>query len=261
MYPEIAGVSVYYPVLAVGVVAAIVASAIVFRGAGYPPQRIVLYLLAIFVPGMLGAKLYSILLHGGLRGADVELAGGLRYPGALLGLMLGGYFMRGLLPKGLGFARFADLFAPCFAIALAVGRVACLLKGCCYGSVSSLPWAFRYPRGSIPWHAHLEAGGVQWWSAVSLPVHPLPLYFLLLEVGLVALLFWFVKRRAYDGQVALLFLALHGTGKFALEQLRAPYHPLHQGVVVLAVPAIGVLAWRWFRRGRFVAAPSAAGGA
>lgn len=260
MYPQIGGVAVYYPVLVLGVIAAIVASAVVSWREGYPPARIVFYLLAIFVPGMLGAKLYSILLHGGLRGADIELAGGYRYPGALLGLMAGGYLMRGLLPKGLGFARFADLFAPCFATALAVGRVGCLLNGCCYGSVCYLPWAFRYPRGSIPWHAHFEAGDVQWWSAVSLPIHPLPLYFLILEVGLVVFLFWFVKRRRYDGQVALLFLALHGTLKFALEYLRAPYHPLHQTVIALAVPAIGVLGWQWFRQRRFVAAASVAGG-
>ncbi len=32
-----------------------------------------------------------------------------------------------------------------------VGRMGCLMNGCCFGDACSLPWAIRFPQGSLPW--------------------------------------------------------------------------------------------------------------
>ncbi|MHB8902997.1 MAG: prolipoprotein diacylglyceryl transferase family protein, partial [Thermoguttaceae bacterium] len=51
-----------------------------------------------------------------------------------------------------------DLMAPSFMMGLALGRVGCLLNGCCFGGVCDLPWAVEFPVGS-PAHMHQVARG------------------------------------------------------------------------------------------------------
>lgn len=41
-----------------------------------------------------------------------------------------------------------DIIAPSSALGLAIGRIGCLLNGCCYGGVCDLPWAIHFPPGS-----------------------------------------------------------------------------------------------------------------
>jgi len=92
-------------------------------------------------------------LLGRRAGTDL-LHGGLNWLGAVTGGSVAGYLYcrRNDLPAGKAF----DLFAPVVPLAHAVGRVGCLLTGCCYGKETSawpamvLPdysgvWASRYP--------------------------------------------------------------------------------------------------------------------
>jgi phosphatidylglycerol:prolipoprotein diacylglycerol transferase len=46
----------------------------------------------------------------------------------------------------------ADLIAPSMMAGLALGRVGCLLNGCCYGGESTAPWAVTFPRENAPRH-------------------------------------------------------------------------------------------------------------
>ncbi len=41
-----------------------------------------------------------------------------------------------------------DLVAPSMMLGLAIGRIGCLLNGCCFGAVCDHPWAMRFPAGS-----------------------------------------------------------------------------------------------------------------
>jgi phosphatidylglycerol:prolipoprotein diacylglycerol transferase len=51
----------------------------------------------------------------------------------------------------LPFLALADLIAPSLLVGLALGRIGCLLNGCCYGGASDLPWAVHFPRNSPPY--------------------------------------------------------------------------------------------------------------
>jgi phosphatidylglycerol:prolipoprotein diacylglycerol transferase len=42
----------------------------------------------------------------------------------------------------------ADLVAPAAMLGLALGRIGCLLNGCCFGGACDLPWAVTFPWGS-----------------------------------------------------------------------------------------------------------------
>ena len=43
---------------------------------------------------------------------------------------------------------YLDIIAPSAALGMSLGRIGCLLNGCCHGGVCDLPWAVRFPYGS-----------------------------------------------------------------------------------------------------------------
>ena len=59
---------------------------------------------------------------------------------------------------------YLDIIAPSAALGLAIGRVGCLLNGCCFGATCELPWAVEFPYGSSAmlqqWQAHTPGGGL-----------------------------------------------------------------------------------------------------
>src|SRR5690606_3773216 len=75
-------------------------------------------------------------------------------------------------------ADMVDEVAPAVVVGAAIGRLGCLLGGCCYGVATELPWALHFP----PSH---PTGGVG--------VHPTQLYDM--AGALLALLVWFGLRR------------------------------------------------------------------
>jgi phosphatidylglycerol:prolipoprotein diacylglycerol transferase len=146
----------------------------------------------------------------------------------------------GRIPAG----TLADILAPAFAFAMSVVRIGCLLAGCCSGRPTSLPWAIRFPAHSLPWAAEVHAGLLSIDSSQSLPVHPLQIYFGLLSLGLGIFCLWFARRKAYEGQVFLVYVTAYGFGQFFLEFLR--FGPLpHVQYMALAIALVSgsVLLW------------------
>ena len=148
----------------------------------------------------------GLTLYGGLL---------LAVPGALL------YCRR----KKLDFLRVADLCAPWVLVSQAIGRIGCLLEGCCYGAATTGPLGVR-----LPGHAA--------------PAHPTQIYEALADLALAALL----ARLGPRGRGARLGWMLIGYGavRFALELLRAdPRGGL--GALstsqIIAVPAVAIGAW------------------
>jgi prolipoprotein diacylglyceryltransferase len=246
VHPTLFDVALYYPILGLSVVAQIVLLLWLIHRAGFAARRSLLYIALLCVFGFLGAKGFSIIFHGGVRPLATEAVTGYRYPGALIGILGFGYLLRRLLPAGLSYAHFLDLWAPSFALSCGLGRLGCFVTGCCYGSVCYLPWAIRYPRGSIPWWEHYHQHTIAPAANASLPVHPFPIYLFLMEMALLWMTLAWQKRKAYDGQVVLVFLTVHGFGKFLLEYFRHPYNVLHQFVLPIAIVSGTILVWRWY---------------
>lgn len=78
------------------------------------------------------------------------------YGGVIGGLVAGIVFCR---RQRLPLLSTADLIAPGFLIGLSLGRIGCLLHGCCFGGVctANLP-AIHFPVGSGPYYSQLESG-------------------------------------------------------------------------------------------------------
>jgi phosphatidylglycerol:prolipoprotein diacylglycerol transferase len=82
--------------------------------------------------------------------------GGLVVFGSILGGILGSliFMIRNKMPV----LRTFDIMAPAMILGSAIGRIGCLLNGCCFGSVTDVPWAIVFPPGS-PAHVHQVAHG------------------------------------------------------------------------------------------------------
>lgn len=102
----------------------------------------------------------------------------------------------------------ADLMAPSLAVGHAIGRIGCLLNGCCYGRRCDLPWAWRYP------NSHDTLGA---------PVHPTQIYEALLCVGLAVLLDRWFRQRRFDGQIFAVYLIAYGALRSVVELFRGDY--------------------------------------
>ena len=171
------------------------------------------YITAI-IAGVIGAKLTN-----GLVFLPDILSG--RKPLAIM-LMGGGVWLGGVIPAlfviywkmrqhgihpGIG----ANIFFVAVPLAHGVGRIACLLGGCCYGAPCDLPWAVTYhdPR------AQLFNG-----TPLNVPVHPVQLYEYALELMNFACVWVIWRRGARPWVIVAVWAGLYGFERFWLEFLR-----------------------------------------
>ena len=72
--------------------------------------------------------------------------GGLVVFGSILGGILAALvFMR---INKMPVLRTFDIMAPAAALGIAIGRIGCLMNGCCFGGITDAPWAIHFPPGS-----------------------------------------------------------------------------------------------------------------
>ena len=157
---------------------------------------------ALTSPGAVGDGLDAVNPFAGAVGiSGLSVMGGL--PAALGGAWL--YLVARRLPV----AATMDLLAPSVALGAGITRVGCFFNGCCHGVACALPWAVRYPEGSIPFR-HLGAVGI----------HPTQLYQSLAGFALAAALLWYARRRPRPGSLVAALLVGWGLQRLWVEALR-----------------------------------------
>lgn len=160
--------------------------------------------------------------------------GGLVFQGGPPPVLIFLYFY--LKKKGVPFWKFVDIATTYLPLGHAIGRVGCFLHGCCYGRISSVPWAIQFPRhpfdatqdadGSPAYLDHLASRLVTFEDQWSLPVHPTQLYsFVLLVVLCLVLRFMKTKWHPFDGFVLPIYLILYGVIRFVTEFYRGDHNP------------------------------------
>lgn len=118
----------------------------------------------------------------------------------VIGALLGGYAGVELAKKLAGLqGSTGDAFAVAVPLSLGVGRVACLLGGCCYGAPSD-----------VAWHVHL-AGADR---------HPVQLYEALLDFGLAFAMFALREQPRRAGDLFKLSLIGYAAIRVLLDPLR-----------------------------------------
>lgn len=120
------------------------------------------------------------------------------------------------------FWKGTDMVGMVLPIGLGLGRLGCLMVGCCFGSQSAQPWALVFPPHSpaSEWQfrEHLLASPL----SESLAVHPTQIYESLGALAISAVCILYVQgRKRYDGQVFVFFLASYAAVRFGLEFVRS----------------------------------------
>ncbi|MDL2216017.1 prolipoprotein diacylglyceryl transferase [Ruminococcaceae bacterium OttesenSCG-928-N02] len=145
--------------------------------------------------------------------------GGIAIYGAIIGAVLFG--MLACKWRKVPIAPTLDLAAMGFFIGQAVGRWGNFVNQEAFGANTTLPWGMYSERTNAYLRAmqgNLAQNGIM--VDPNLPVHPTFLYeSLWCALGFI-LLYSFIKKRRYDGQIALMYVAWYGAGRFIIEGLR-----------------------------------------
>ena len=162
-------------------------------------------------------------------------AEGLTIYGAVLGAALGIWIYSKFSKFQFGY--FADLLAPGIILAQAIGRVGCILNGCCYGLETSLFCGFVYtnPESLAP---------------LGVAVHPTQLYEIIFNLIVFVVLLKLRGRLKPDGSLFMVYLSLYSLWRLVVGFLREGtpfFFDSHQAqviaIIVLAI-TIPMLAYR-----------------
>jgi phosphatidylglycerol---prolipoprotein diacylglyceryl transferase len=137
------------------------------------------------------------------------------------GLALG--FVGGEIAKPLFRYRLPpnDAFAAKLPFSIALGRVGCLLVGCCRGVPHEGLLSVRYEDGICRWPAQLVE--------------------IAFQLGMGVLFLSFVRRRVLEGRVYALYMIVYGAFRFATEFMRETPKPLGSFSVYQAISVVLVM--------------------
>lgn len=159
-------------------------------------------LFALFI-GILGARLYYVAFEWDYYSQHVNEIlsirnGGLAIHGGIIAGILVAYIF--CKSKNLSFWELLDMIAPGVVLGQGIGRWGNFANGEAHGGPTNLPWA-------------IEVQGEM--------VHPTFLYESIWDIAIFAFLYFYLsKRRAFPGQLALLYVILYSLGRFFIEGLR-----------------------------------------
>ncbi len=172
---------------------------------GIDPDYALEAIIAAVIGGLLGSRILYVLLNwehyrGNWREIFFARFEGLTFYGAFLGGLL--VVILWCRWRKIDFYKFVDLAAPYFILGYAFGRVGCFLNGCCYGRVSTVPWAVAIP------------------TVDSLPRHPVQLYASAGALVIFTVLMLMRRFRPYTGFNLIALCAFYGMLRFTTEFFR-----------------------------------------
>ena len=185
------------------------------RSRGLDPNRLMGLGFAIFIGAIVGAKLLLFVVEFDyFTSAPANLwmlvrSAGVFYGGFMLAVVVAFWYMwRHSMPVW----TTCDAFAPGIAVGQAVGRMGCLLAGCCYGRPTDVPWGITF---SDPFAA-ANSG-----TPLDVSLHPTQPYEALAALAILGVLL-LVERRGspFPGFTFLTYLLSYGTARFVIEFYR-----------------------------------------
>ena len=220
MYPklfELGAINVYtYGVLlAAAYLTGLQVALVRARRHGLDPNRVMDLGIYVIISALIGAKLMLLIVefeHFSLSLADLWVllrSGGVFYGGLFLAVPVALWYMRRhRMPTW----PTCDIFAPGIALGQAIGRIGCLMAGCCFGRPTSMPWGITFTNP-------LAASNVG--TPLGVTLHPTQLY----ESGVDLFIFAFLllterRGRPFHGRTFWGYALLYGIARFIIEIYR-----------------------------------------
>ncbi len=175
-----------------------------------PPQRVMDMGFIIVLAGLIGSRaMYVLMNFAYYRGHPLDILkiweGGLVFSGGIIALLLTiPWYVR---RHHLSFFKMCDLWAPAAAVGQAIGRIGCLMAGCCYGRPTDSNWGIVFTNPSSLAPRNLALHPTQIYSSISGFI----IFFILLLI---------YSKKKFEGQVFLWFLILHSIARLAIERFR-----------------------------------------
>jgi phosphatidylglycerol:prolipoprotein diacylglycerol transferase len=223
------------------------------KRAGVDPARIMDLGIYLIIAALVGAKLMLVIVDFNyFRAQPRELlslvrAGGVFYGGLLAAFGVGLWLVK---KYRLPVWTTADLIAPGIALGHVVGRLGCLLAGCCYGKPAegiALNWAITFTD---------PVASVNVGTPLNLPLHPTQIYDAGAELLILLVLLMTERRgRTFPGRTFWLYMLLYAISRFVIEIYRGDERGILLGlstsqfVSVVLVPASIYMLWRLRARG------------
>lgn len=136
-------------------------------------------------------------------------AGGVFYGGLIAAVVVCIYQLR---KHRLPLWTSGDLFAPGIALGYMVGRLGCLLAGCCYGRPAEVAWAITFTD---------PAAAANVGTPLGVPLHPTQIYESLAGLAILLVLLGTERRgRQFAGRTFWTFVLLYAVLRFGLEFFR-----------------------------------------
>ncbi len=185
------------------------------RAAGIDGNRVMDMLIWIIIAALVGAKALLFIVdfpHFTASWADfmtLMRSGGVFYGGLIAAVAVAIYQLR---RHKLPLWQSGDLFAPGIALGYMVGRLGCLMAGCCYGKPTDVAWAITFTDPA----AALNVG-----TPLNVPLHPTQLYESAAGLVILLALLALEKRpNSYPGRTFWSFAAMYAVLRFIIEYFR-----------------------------------------
>jgi phosphatidylglycerol:prolipoprotein diacylglycerol transferase len=185
------------------------------RRAGLDPARALDLGVLVIIAAIVGARLLMVVVDGPSILRDpaqliaIARAGGVFYGGLLAAVGTALWYLR---RHAMPLWATCDAFAPGIALGHVVGRLGCLMAGCCYGRPTDLPWA-------VTFHDPFTADYVG--APTGVPLHPTQLYEAGAEAAILVLLLALERRgRSFPGRTFWAYMALYASSRFVIEFFR-----------------------------------------
>jgi phosphatidylglycerol:prolipoprotein diacylglycerol transferase len=185
------------------------------RHRGLDGQRVMDLGIWIIISALAGAKLLLLAVdYRQFSGNPRDLLGLLRSGGVFYGGLIAAvtvaflYMRRYKMPLW----TTTDVFAPGIALGHIVGRLGCLLAGCCFGRPTTVAWGITFTD---------PAAAANVGTPLGIPLHPTQLY----EAGAEGLILLFLlalerRGRSFPGRTFWSYLLLYGATRFVIEFYR-----------------------------------------
>jgi phosphatidylglycerol:prolipoprotein diacylglycerol transferase len=223
MLPSIPLGPIHVPVYPLVALLSMALSGVIFwmlaSSRGWKGKQIAIILVIVFPAIHVGSKLFNAFVDHGSEDFPVLLFMAMPSGFSLYGGLLGGAFAVALAARimRIGVAGALDIFSVPASFGFALGRVGCLLSGCCWGKPTLFPIALVF--------SDFEASA----RPIGVPLHATQVYdmALLAAIGVALVLVSRIQKRS--GLVASIFFMAYPLGRFFLEFLRGNPRACHAG--------------------------------